>query len=84
MSLSGARSLVVLIVKFEGAYHGMSDEGQMSPAPLLIDFLNLSLIQPVFSGSSGPDPNHSMEEPEHLKAVFDQQGAHIAAIIAEP
>ena len=75
-----------LIVKFEGAYHGMSDEGQMSLSPSkLIDFPQ---PEPDSAGILQAVQDQTLvipwNSPEHLKAVFDQHGADIAAIIAEP
>jgi len=75
-----------LIVKFEGAYHGMSDEGQMSLSPSkLIDFPQ---PEPDSAGILQAVQDQTLvipwNSPEHLNAVFDQHGADIAAIIAEP
>ena len=75
-----------LIVKFEGAYHGMSDEGQMSLSPSkLIDFPQ---PEPDSAGILRAVQDQTLvipwNNPEHLKAVFERHGPDIAAIIAEP
>ena len=75
-----------LIIKFEGGYHGMSDEGQMSLSP--------TELRPF--PEAEPDSAGILEkaregvliaawnDPEQLDALFAQHGQRIAAIIAEP
>ena len=75
-----------LIIKFEGGYHGMSDEGQMSLSP--------TELRPF--PEAEPDSAGILEkaregvliaawnDPAQLDALFAEHGARIAAIIAEP
>ncbi|MGB0823889.1 MAG: aminotransferase class III-fold pyridoxal phosphate-dependent enzyme, partial [Alphaproteobacteria bacterium] len=75
-----------LIIKFEGGYHGMSDEGQMSLSP--------SELRPF--PEAEPDSAGILEkaregvliaawnDPAQLDALFAEHGQRIAAIIAEP
>ena len=75
-----------LIIKFEGGYHGMSDEGQMSLSP--------TELRPF--PEAEPDSAGILEkaregvliaawnDPAQLDALFAEHGQQIAAIIAEP
>ena len=75
-----------LIIKFEGGYHGMSDEGQMSLSP--------TELRPF--PEAEPDSAGILEKAREgvliaawndlaqLDALFAQHGQRIAAIIAEP
>jgi len=75
-----------LIVKFEGAYHGMSDEGQMSLMPNQL--LNFPIAEPDSAGIlDGVRDNVLVapwNDPDFLTQLFAEQGDNIAAIITEP
>ena len=75
-----------LILKFEGGYHGMSDEGQMSLSPTrLLDF---PVPEPDSAGILPEVQRQTLVAPwnniEQLDALFAQHGDQIAGVIAEP
>ena len=74
------------ILKFEGGYHGMSAEAQMSLAPEKL--VNFPLAVPDSAGIPESVRNEMLiapfNDPEFLKSIIDEQGHDIAAIIVEP
>lgn len=75
-----------LIVKFEGAYHGMSDEGQMSLKPGRL--LNFPNAEPDSAGILEGVRDSVMIAPwndkDYMTQLFAEQGHRIAGLIAEP
>ncbi len=74
------------ILKFEGGYHGMSAEAQMSLAPNeLLDFPN---AQPDSAGITQATRDGVLIAPfndaEFVREFLSQRGEHIAAVIVEP
>jgi len=75
-----------LIVKFEGAYHGMSAEGQMSLKPgRLLNFPNAEpdsagILEGVKDGVLVAPWN----DPDYMTQLFAEYGDRIAGLIAEP
>lgn len=74
------------VVKFEGGYHGMSAEAQMSLAPTR----RANHPRPI-PDSAGIPPSVEDEvlvapfnEPEHLRALLQEHGSEVACIILEP
>ena len=75
-----------LIVKFEGAYHGMSDEGQMSLSPNRL--VNFPVAEPDSAGILDSVRDRVLvapwNDPDYMDQLFAEHGDKIAAIIAEP
>lgn len=75
-----------LIVKFEGAYHGMSDEGQMSLKPGRL--LNFPNAEPDSAGILEGVRDSVLVAPwndkEYMSQLFAEHGDRIAGLIAEP
>lgn len=75
-----------LIVKFEGAYHGMSDEGQMSLKPSRL--LNFPTAEPdsagILSGVRDSVLIAPWNDPDYMRQLFAEYGDRIAGLIAEP
>ena len=75
-----------LIIKFEGGYHGMSDEGQMSLSPT--ELRPFPEAEPDSAGILEKARESVLiaawNDPAQLDALFAQHGQRIAAIIAEP
>lgn len=74
------------IVKFEGGYHGMSAEAQMSLAPQhLVNF-----PQAVPDSAGIPDSVQAemliapFNDPDYLRSLMAEHGDQVAAIIIEP
>lgn len=74
------------IVKFEGGYHGMSAEAQMSLAPSRM--VNFPQAQP---DSAGIPPSVAAEmliapfnDPDYIRSLLAEHGSDVAAIIVEP
>ncbi len=74
------------IMKFEGGYHGMSAEAQMSLAPTKL--LNFPVAVPDSAGIPQSVRDEMLIAPfndaDYAKALIDQHGSEIAAIIVEP
>ncbi len=74
------------IVKFEGGYHGMSAEAQMSLAPERL----ANFPQPVPDSAGIPQAVADamliapFNDPDFIRALFDEHGPDIAGIIVEP
>ena len=74
------------IMKFEGGYHGMSAEAQMSLAPEVL----ANFPQAVPDSAGIPDSVKDemviapFNDPETVKSLLDEYGTQIAAIIVEP
>jgi len=74
------------IVKFEGGYHGMSAEAQMSLAPEHL----ANFPQPVPDSAGIPSAVQDsiliapFNDPDFIRALLDEHGAEVAAIIVEP
>ncbi len=74
------------ILKFEGGYHGMSAEAQMSLAPEVL----ANFPQAVPDSAGIPESVRDemviapFNDPETLVALLDEYGQEIAAIIVEP
>ena len=75
-----------LIIKFEGGYHGMSDEGQMSLSPT--ELRPFPEAEPDSAGILDKAREGVLiaawNDPTQLDALFAEHGTRIAAIIAEP
>lgn len=75
-----------LIVKFEGAYHGMSDEGQMSLKPTKL--LNFPMAEPDSAGILEVVKDGVLvapwNDPSYMDQIFSEYGDRIAGVIAEP
>lgn len=75
-----------LIVKFEGAYHGMSDEGQMSLKPGRL--LNFPNAEPDSAGILEGVRDSVLVAPwndkDYMTQLFAEHGDRIAGLIAEP
>jgi len=86
MRLARAFSGRDLIVKFEGAYHGMSDEGQMSLSPKRL--LNFPNAEPDSAGILEGVRDSVLVAPwndkEYMSQLFAEHGDRIAGVIAEP
>ncbi|MEM8554187.1 MAG: aminotransferase class III-fold pyridoxal phosphate-dependent enzyme [Pseudomonadota bacterium] len=74
------------ILKFEGGYHGMSPEAQMSLAPA--QRVNFPTAVPDSAGIPAGVADHVLIAPfndiEAVRAMFDEHARKIAAIIVEP
>ncbi len=74
------------IMKFEGGYHGMSAEAQMSLAPEVT--ANYPQAVPDSAGIPESVKNDMVIAPfndiDTVKSLLDEYGKHIAAIIVEP
>lgn len=74
------------IMKFEGGYHGMSAEAQMSLAPTIR--ANFPQAVPDSAGIPDSVKNEMVIAPfndaETVKSLLEEYGADIAAIIVEP
>jgi len=74
------------IMKFEGGYHGMSAEAQMSLAPTVLS--NYPVAVPDSAGIPNSVKDEMVVAPfndeETVKALLDEYGKDIAAIIVEP
>ncbi|GAA6192844.1 aminotransferase class III-fold pyridoxal phosphate-dependent enzyme [Phaeobacter sp. NW0010-22] len=74
------------ILKFEGGYHGMSAEAQMSLAPTQ----QANFPQPIPDSAGIPDSVASemviapFNDFDYVKSILAEYGADIAAIIVEP
>ena len=74
------------ILKFEGGYHGMSAEAQMSLAPVTL----ANFPQAVPDSAGIPESVRDemviapFNDPDTLVALLDEYGKEIAAIIVEP
>jgi len=75
-----------VIIKFEGGYHGMSDEGQMSLSPT--ELRPFPEAEPDSAGILDKAREGVLiaawNDPTQLDALFAEHGTRIAAIIAEP
>lgn len=75
-----------MILKFEGGYHGMSAEAQMSLAPEML----ANFPQAVPDSAGIPESVREemviapFNDPDTLVALLDEYGQEIAAIIVEP
>ena len=74
------------IVKFEGGYHGMSAEAQMSLAPARL--ANFPQAVPDSAGIPGSVAAEVLiapfNDPEYVSSLLAEAGSQIAAIIVEP
>ncbi len=74
------------IVKFEGGYHGMSAEAQMSLAPE--HFANFPQAVPDSAGIPRAVQEAMLiapfNDPDYIRALLAEHGSQIAAIIVEP
>ena len=74
------------IVKFEGGYHGMSAEAQMSLAPLKM--VNFPRAIPDSAGIPKSVADEVLIAPfndfEYIRSLFSEHGDDIAGIIVEP
>ena len=74
------------ILKFEGGYHGMSAEAQMSLAPTV--YANYPNAVPDSAGIPNTVRDDMViapfNDPETVTALLDEYGAEVAAIIVEP
>lgn len=74
------------ILKFEGGYHGMSAEAQMSLMPRKC--LNFPVAEPDSAGILQSVREHVLVAPfndsDFVRSVLAEQGEQIAAIIVEP
>ncbi|MEM8952492.1 MAG: aminotransferase class III-fold pyridoxal phosphate-dependent enzyme, partial [Pseudomonadota bacterium] len=74
------------ILKFEGGYHGMSPEAQMSLAPATL----ANFPTPVPDSAGIPDGIAAdmliapFNDPDFIRSIIDEHGAEIAGIIVEP
>ncbi|MEM1302357.1 MAG: aminotransferase class III-fold pyridoxal phosphate-dependent enzyme, partial [Pseudomonadota bacterium] len=74
------------IVKFEGGYHGMSAEAQMSLAPEA----RVNFPQAVPDSAGIPESVRSemliapFNDPDYIRSLLAEHGAEVAAIIVEP
>ena len=74
------------IVKFEGGYHGMCAEAQMSLAPEI----RANFPQPVPDSAGIPASVAAdmliapFNDPDFIRALMAEQGSEVAAIIVEP
>ncbi|MBC6441508.1 MAG: aminotransferase class III-fold pyridoxal phosphate-dependent enzyme [Rhodospirillales bacterium] len=74
------------IVKFEGGYHGMSAEAQMSLAPQTM----VNFPQPVPDSAGIPETVRDavlvapFNDPDFIRPLLDEHGDEIAAVIVEP
>lgn len=77
-----------LIVKFEGGYHGMSAEAQMSLAPAATHLVNFPTAVPDSAGIPDAVRAQMLVAPYndlvYLENIFSQYGSQVAAIIVEP
>ncbi len=75
-----------LVVKFEGGYHGMSAEAQMSLAPER----RVNFPQPVPDSAGIPDSVAAamriapFNDPDYIRDLLAAEGSQVAAIIVEP
>ena len=74
------------IVKFEGGYHGMSAEAQMSLAP--VARANFPRAQPDSAGIPRSVADEMLIAPfndlDFLASLLDEHGSEVAAVIMEP
>ena len=74
------------ILKFEGGYHGMSAEAQMSLAPSRL--MNFPVAVPDSAGIPTSIKDAMLiapfNDPEFISSLVAEHGKHIAAIIVEP
>ena len=74
------------IVKFEGGYHGMSAEAQMSLAPSQL----VNFPQPVPDSAGIPDSVAAemliapFNDPDYIRSLLAEHGDQIAGLIVEP
>lgn len=74
------------ILKFEGGYHGMSAEAQMSLAPTRL----VNFPQAVADSAGIPEAVRAemliapFNDPDYLESLLTEHGAQIAGIIVEP
>lgn len=86
MRLARARTGRDKILKFEGGYHGMSAEAQMSLAPTRM----VNFPQAVPDSAGIPDAVRAemliapFNDPEYLESLLKEHGDEIAGIIVEP
>lgn len=75
-----------LILKFEGGYHGMSAEAQMSLAPSR--YVNFPLAEPDSAGIPQSVADNMLIAPFNdeafLRSLFAEHGPNIAGVIVEP
>lgn len=76
------------ILKFEGGYHGMSDEAQMSLMPTKTQLVDYPTAVPDSAGILSAVEDNVLSAPfndfEYATTVFEQHGDEIAGIIVEP
>ena len=76
------------IIKFEGGYHGMSDEGQMSLMPSYEQLVDYPTPVPDSAGILSSVKDNVLVAPyndsEYLTRLLAQHAADVAAIIVEP
>lgn len=76
------------ILKFEGGYHGMSDEGQMSLMPTVDQLVDYPTAIPDSAGILSAVKDNVLSAPyndfDYATMLFEQHGDDIAGIIAEP
>ncbi|MEL6203866.1 MAG: aminotransferase class III-fold pyridoxal phosphate-dependent enzyme [Pseudomonadota bacterium] len=74
------------ILKFEGGYHGMSAEAQMSLAPTR--FANFPQAVPDSAGIPEGVAEEMLiapfNDPDYIRALMAERGGEVAAIIVEP
>ena len=74
------------ILKFEGGYHGMSPEAQMSLAPTTL----ANFPTPVPDSAGIPDGIAAdmliapFNDPDFIRSIIEEHGSEIAGIIVEP
>lgn len=76
------------ILKFEGGYHGMSDEGQMSLMPAMDQLIDYPTPVPDSAGILSTVRDNVLAAPyndfDYVAQLFEQHGDEIAGIIVEP
>ena len=76
------------ILKFEGGYHGMSDEGQMSLTPTMDQLVDYPTAIPDSAGILSAVKDNVLSAPfndfDYATMLFEQHGDEIAGIIIEP
>jgi glutamate-1-semialdehyde 2,1-aminomutase len=76
------------ILKFEGGYHGMSDEGQMSLMPRMDQLVDFPTAIPDSAGILSAVKDNVLSAPyndfEYVTMLFEQHADDIAGIIVEP
>ncbi|MCL6283775.1 aminotransferase class III-fold pyridoxal phosphate-dependent enzyme [Ruegeria sp. 2012CJ41-6] len=74
------------VIKFEGGYHGMSAEAQMSLAPSKL----VNFPQAVPDSAGIPDSVRAdmliapFNDPDYIRSLLAEQGDQVAALIVEP